>query len=118
MKKYIVLSAFAAASALAQARAGLKEPGTLSVSGQAPFVLHFPEGWTQLTAAQLARMSNVPAAGLIAEAKRLSPSGLDLDVNTDNARAIHFYEKQRFSLSGAGVNPISGRPVHRMSWRP
>ncbi len=57
-------------------------------------------------------------AGLIAEAKRLSPAGLDLDVNTDNARAIRFYEKQRFSISGAGVNPISGRPVHRMSWRP
>jgi putative acetyltransferase len=56
--------------------------------------------------------------GLIAEAKRLSPAGLDLDVNTDNARAIRFYEKQHFSISGAGVNPISGRPVHRMSWRP
>ena len=34
---------------------------------------------------------------LIAEAKRLSPAGLDLDVNTDNARAIRFYEKQSFS---------------------
>jgi putative acetyltransferase len=56
--------------------------------------------------------------GLIAEAKRLSPAGLDLDVNTDNARAIRFYEKQSFSISGDGVNPISGRPVHRMSWRP
>jgi putative acetyltransferase len=55
---------------------------------------------------------------LMAEAKRLSPAGLDLDVNTDNARAIRFYEKQRFSISGAGANPISGKPVHRMSWRP
>jgi putative acetyltransferase len=55
---------------------------------------------------------------LMAEAKRLSPAGLDLDVNTDNARAIRFYEKQSFSISGAGVNPISGKPVHRMSWRP
>ena len=58
------------------------------------------------------------SARLITEAKRLSPTGLDLDVNTDNARAIRFYEKQRFSISGAGVNPISGKPVHRMSWRP
>ncbi len=56
--------------------------------------------------------------GLITEAKRLSPAGLDLDVNTDNLRAVRFYEKQGFSISGAGVNPISGRPVHRMSWRP
>ncbi len=57
-------------------------------------------------------------AALIAEAKRLSPTGLDLDVNTDNARAIRFYGKRGFGISGAGVNPISGKPVHRMSWRP
>jgi putative acetyltransferase len=57
-------------------------------------------------------------AALIAEAKRLSPAGLDLDVNIDNARAIGFYGKQGFSITGAGVNPISGAPVHRMSWRP
>lgn len=57
-------------------------------------------------------------AALIGEAKRLSPRGLDLDVNTDNARAIRFYEKLGFSLGGGGVNPISGKPVHRMRWRP
>ena len=57
-------------------------------------------------------------AALVAEAKRLSPAGLDLDVNTDNARALGFYLKQGFVKSGDGVNPISGRPVHRMSWRP
>jgi putative acetyltransferase len=55
---------------------------------------------------------------LIGQAKRISPSGLDLDVNTDNARAIRFYNKCGFVVSGAGKNPISGRPVHRMSWRP
>ena len=55
---------------------------------------------------------------LLDAARQLSPSGLDLDVNTDNARAIRFYEKCGFSRSGAGVNPISGKPVHRMSWRP
>ncbi len=57
-------------------------------------------------------------AALIAEAKRISPAGLDLDVNTDNARAVRFYGKEGFSISGAGINPISGKPVHRMSWRP
>jgi putative acetyltransferase len=55
---------------------------------------------------------------LIAAAEQLSPAGLDLDVNTDNARAIRFYEKRGFVVSGGGVNPISGKPVHRMSWRP
>jgi putative acetyltransferase len=57
-------------------------------------------------------------AALVAEAKRISPNGLDLDVNTDNARAIAFYGKEGFSITGAGKNPITGRPVHRMSWRP
>lgn len=55
---------------------------------------------------------------LIEAAKRISPAGLDLDVNTDNARAIGFYEKCGFSVAGTGVNPISGKPVHRMTWRP
>jgi putative acetyltransferase len=54
---------------------------------------------------------------LIAEAKRLSPAGLELDVNTDNARAIGFYKKCGFAITGGGVNAFSGRPVHRMSWR-
>jgi putative acetyltransferase len=58
------------------------------------------------------------AAALMAEAKRISPGGLDLDVNTDNARAIGFYGKCGFVIAGAGKNPISGKPVHRMSWRP
>jgi putative acetyltransferase len=57
-------------------------------------------------------------AALIMEAKRISPVGLDLDVNTDNARAIGFYLKQGFAIGSAGQNPISGKPVHRMSWRP
>jgi putative acetyltransferase len=55
---------------------------------------------------------------LIAVARNLCPSGLDLDVNIDNDRAIRFYNKQGFVVGGTGVNPISGKPVHRMSWRP
>ncbi len=57
-------------------------------------------------------------AALIEEAKRISPNGLALDVNTDNTRAIRFYRKQGFAITGAGVNPVSGRPVHRMTWSP
>ena len=55
---------------------------------------------------------------LIVEAKRISPAGLELDVNTDNARAIGFYERQGFAIVGEGLNPLSGRPVHRMRWGP
>ena len=57
-------------------------------------------------------------SALIAEAKRISPAGLDLDVNIDNVRAIGFYRRLGFLITGAGKNPVSGKPVHRMSWRP
>jgi putative acetyltransferase len=61
--------------------------------------------------------SNV-AALLLDAGKRISPTRLDLLVNKDNARAIRFYEKHGFTLAGDDVNPVSGRPVHRMRWRP
>ena len=55
---------------------------------------------------------------LMDEAKRLSPSGLDLLVNKDNARAIRFYEKHGFVYAGEDKNPVSGIAVNRMEWRP
>jgi putative acetyltransferase len=55
---------------------------------------------------------------LLAEAKRLSPAGLDLAVNADNPRAIRFYEKQGFVVTGSDVNPRSGAPINKMAWRP
>jgi putative acetyltransferase len=58
------------------------------------------------------------AGALLAEAKRLSPTGLDLAVNADNARAIRFYEKQGFVVTGGDVNPRSGAPINKMAWRP
>jgi putative acetyltransferase len=61
--------------------------------------------------------SNV-AALLLDEAKRIAPKGVDLLVNKDNGRAIAFYEKHAFALAGEDVNPVSGRPVFRMRWRP
>jgi putative acetyltransferase len=61
--------------------------------------------------------SNV-AEMLLDEGKRLAPAGIELLVNKDNGRAIAFYEKNGFTLAGDDVNPVSGRPVHRMRWRP
>jgi putative acetyltransferase len=57
------------------------------------------------------------AAALVDEAKRIAPAGLDLLVNQDNARAVRFYEKSGFAITGAEVNPRSGASLHRMSWR-
>jgi putative acetyltransferase len=54
---------------------------------------------------------------LVNEAKRLSPDHITLLVNTDNARAIRFYERNGFVHIGADVNPTSGKPVLRMEWK-
>ena len=57
------------------------------------------------------------AIALVAEAKRLSPDRITLLVNSDNARAIRFYERNGFVHAGEDVNPTSGRPVLRMEWK-
>jgi putative acetyltransferase len=56
------------------------------------------------------------ALALLNEAKRLSPDGLYLLVNKDNARAIRFYEKHGFAYDGDDKNPVSGIAVNRMRW--
>ena len=58
------------------------------------------------------------ANALVDEAKRAAPAGVTLLVNKDNARAIRFYERNGFVHAGEDVNPTSGRPVLRMTWRP
>jgi putative acetyltransferase len=57
------------------------------------------------------------ALALLDEAKRRSPKGVDLLVNKDNVRAIHFYEKHGFHYAGEDKNPVSGIAVNRMTWR-
>lgn len=58
------------------------------------------------------------AEALLAEAKRICPASIELQVNTDNARAIRFYEKHGFVITGESRNPLSGRPVFAMRWEP
>jgi putative acetyltransferase len=58
------------------------------------------------------------ADALVDETKRLSPRGVTLLVNEDNARAIRFYRRNGFVDAGNDINPTSGRPVLRMEWKP
>jgi putative acetyltransferase len=53
---------------------------------------------------------------LLEEAKRLSPTRLELHVNQDNARAVRFYQKHGFAIAGEGVNARSGALVYLMKW--
>lgn len=54
---------------------------------------------------------------LIAEAKRRSPDGVTLKVNSDNLRAIRFYARHGFLKTGEETNP-TGRLVFNMRWTP
>jgi len=54
---------------------------------------------------------------LVDDAKRLSPTGVTLKVNADNARAIKFYVRNGFVKTGVEVN-TSGRAVDLMEWKP
>jgi putative acetyltransferase len=63
------------------------------------------------------RWGSALADTLVDEAKRLSPGGITLLVNADNARAIRFYERNGFVHAGDDINPTSGRPVLRMEWK-
>ena len=54
---------------------------------------------------------------LIAEARRLSPGRLALQVNQDNRSAVRFYEREGFRTTRSGSNSRSGLPVWHMEWR-
>jgi len=78
---------------------------TIDASGYLDQLVVVPEQWGS------------PLAGtLVDEAKRVSPSGITLLVNEDNARAIRFYGRNSFVHAGSDVNPTSGRPVLKMIW--
>jgi putative acetyltransferase len=79
---------------------------TIDATGYLDQLVVAPEHW----GSDVARL-------LVDEAKRLSPDHITLLVNTDNARAIRFYERNGFVQAGADVNPTSGRPVLRMAWK-
>lgn len=55
---------------------------------------------------------------LMTEAKAMSPEGITLLVNTDNTRAIRFYTRNGFQHTHDDVNPVSGRTVYGMAWKP
>ena len=56
------------------------------------------------------------AQALIAEARRLSPRRLLLDVNEANTRAVRFYQRQGFAVTGRGISEASGLALLRMLW--
>ena len=58
------------------------------------------------------------AEALMAAARQVSPTGIALDVNQDNPRAVAFYRRLGFIIASEGRNPLSGRAIWRMEWKP
>jgi len=81
------------------------------------FVTIDPEGYLDQLVVAPDRWGSELGDTLVDEAKRLSPDGITLLVNTDNSRAIRFYQRNGFVQAGGDVNPTSGRPVLRMEWK-
>ena len=75
-------------------------------------------GWLDQLAVEPVLWGQGIADVLIEEAKRLSPSLIQLDVNQSNARAFRFYERMGFVRAGAGVNKNSGAPTYLYEWKP
>jgi len=86
--------------------------------GLVGFVTVDREGYLDQLVVAPEQWGNGVADLLVDEAKEISPKGITLLVNKDNARAIRFYERNGFEHAGEDVNPTSGRPVLRMTWRP
>ncbi|WP_429024663.1 GNAT family N-acetyltransferase [Bradyrhizobium sp. I1.14.4] len=84
----------------------------------AGFVTIDETGYLDQLVVDPARWGSPLASALADEAKRLSPDGVTLLVNKDNARAIRFYERNGFVHAGEDVNPTSGRQVLKMAWAP
>jgi putative acetyltransferase len=100
---------FGSGSPLSRGRTGKTLAGFVTVDPKTMYldqIVVAPEYW-----------GSPVALSLLEEAKRLSPRGLDLLVNKDNARAIRFYEKHGFAYAGEDKNPVSGKPVNKMTWR-
>jgi putative acetyltransferase len=75
-------------------------------------------GWLDQLAVEPMLWGNGIAAALIDEAKRLSPSGVRLDVNQANGRAVRFYERTGFVRTGEGINKNSGAATYLYEWTP
>jgi putative acetyltransferase len=82
------------------------------------FVTIDPKGYLDQLVVSPAQWGSELGHALLDEAKRRSPDHITLLVNTDNARAIRFYERNGFVQAGDDVNQTSGRPVLRMEWKP
>lgn len=74
-------------------------------------------GWLDQICVDPAHFGAGHGEALMAAARDVSPRLVRLDVNADNARAIRFYERSGFVVTGPGADSLSGRATLMMEWR-
>ena len=63
------------------------------------------------------RAQGAGAARALLDALKARHGTVALAVNRDNGRALRFYRREGFRVTGESVNPISGLPTLAMEWR-
>lgn len=84
----------------------------------AGFITRAPDGHIDQLVAGVHAWGTGAARALLNDAKRAAATGLYLEVNQDNARAVRFYEREGFRRVGAGCNLVSGLATWRYQWKP
>ena len=91
--------------------------GLLANAPQGFMIFHPATGYIdQICIARAAQGSGL-AAQLLSAAKARCPDGLTLKVNQDNPRAVRFYQREGFVVTGEGVSEASGLKLWEMAWR-
>ena len=85
--------------------------------GLAGFSLYDPESGEMDQLCVAPRAQGAGAARVLLDALKARGATVRLAVNRDNARALRFYRREGFRVTGESVNPISGLPTLAMEWR-
>ena len=101
---------------------GLEASGAVTLvatAGSAPcgFINWHPgTGYIDQIAVDRAWQGQGVARALLDAAKSACPSGLTLKVNQQNPRAVRFYGREGFAITGEGVSAASGLKLWDMAW--
>lgn len=91
--------------------------GQLGDAPQGFVIFHPATGYIDQICIATAAQGSGLAALLLGAAKANCPDGLTLRVNQDNARAVRFYQREGFAVTGDGISEASGLKIWEMGWR-
>ena len=91
--------------------------GLVADSPQGFVIFHPASGYIDQICVSPETQGNGLSVLLLGAAKAHCPDGLTLKVNQDNPRAVGFYQREGFVVTGKGVSEASGLKLWEMAWR-